>query len=372
MVGVFCALILMVETPWPALCALVALLASYLLTCIFIFGGFRRFSGDGAFGYQLGLPSGFVILFCVTSLAALFGTYSALDPIAGARQQVSALPKPGTVTLRFKQSDHTQPGTRQVSARRSANTDNHVEIAKSPARASAAEVKKPDVKIAFDPPKPILASVRTDDLVGTRTVRSHAWAVRESAELPLYLRLPTILFSILYGDDAPAPAADMVIAKQETGSSARIMVSFLTTPAQSFKNHPIPRAGGTLVVRKREARETVVARSPAVAPPEPITVVQKTEPADTTTTTVVAQVEPVAARQDPIAVAGGKRDLQKVASLTPTAVRTPDVLLPPVLASIFYGPSRDAKVVKTKKRAVMIWEIAVCFSITPQRMKNHE
>ncbi len=350
MVGVFCALILMIEAPWPALCALLALLGSYLLTCIFIFGSFRRFSRDdvkdGAPSYQLGLPSGFVILFCLTSLAALFGTYSALDPIAGTKPQVSSLPKPGTVTLRFKQSDHARARTLQTSTQLSVN---HLKIEKPAAMAPVSEGEKPDSAIEFKAQKPILASARSDDLVGARTVRSHAWAVRESAELPLFLRLPSILFGILYGDDAPADSADIVVAKQESGSSARIMVSFLTTPAQSFKNHPIQRTGGTLVVRKRE---TVVSVSPAIAPTEAITVVQKTEPeTSANTTVVVAQLKSIMARRDPIAVGSSKQDLQKVRSAKSTASRTPDVLLPPVLASIFYGPSSAAKAVKTEKRA---------------------
>ncbi|NNF77884.1 MAG: hypothetical protein HKN05_07625 [Rhizobiales bacterium] len=342
-------MILMIDAPWPALCALLALLTSYLLTCIFVFGSFRGLPGDdvkdASVGYQLGLPNGFVILFCVTSLAALFGTYSALDPITGNKPHVSSLPKPGTVTLRFKQPDHS--GSRKLEASKQL-TANHLSVMKYSANVPVAEGKKPDLTIAFQAQKPILASVRSDDLVGVRTVRSHAWAVRESAELPLFLRLPSILFGILYGEDTPADSADMVVAKQESGSSARIMVSFLTTPAQSFKNHPVQRSGGSLVVRYRV---TVVSVSPVVAPTEPLTVVQKTEPiTNANTTVVVAQLKPEVARRDPVAVGSSKQDLQKVGSAKPTASRTPGVLLPPVLASIFYGPSNAARSIKAEQR----------------------
>ncbi len=352
MVGVFCALILMVESPLPTVIALIALLISYLFTCIFIFGSFRGFvsedEGEAASRLQLGLPGRFVVLFCLSSLAALFGTYSALDPIAGLPTGQSAAANQGTVTLRFKQT----AGGPQASKARSATAQSSA-VKRGASREKVAVTSRsqqpaPDVAITFQEQKPILASLRSDELIGRRTIRSHAWAVREVANLPAMLTLPSVLFSILYGEDEPEARSDMVIAKRETGGSARMMVAFLTSPQNAFKNHPTPRAGGTIVVQKRE---TVALMRPAPTQAEPITVVQKTPAARTADKPAGAITT---AKLDPVAAASTKQDLQQVARTAPakpTAVRTPDILLPPVLASIFYGRPGALEPAKEPRRS---------------------
>ena len=346
MVGVFCALVLIMDAPLAVVCALVGLLFCYLLTCIFVFGSFRGFSGEIWPKKPLDLRSGFasspVILFFVTTLAAVVGTYAALDPIATVPSQQVAESSSGGVTLRLKQSSGTT-GTVAVQAKRSQSAQT---VSKQASKTDSRERPVASEPVS-DTPKPILAAARSDDLVGAREFRSHAWAVRETANLPAFLTLPEILFSILYGDDAPvAPVPDMVVAKQSAGGAARIMVSFLTTPQGSFKNHPVPKAGGHLVVPKRE---TVIAMQPPSAPLEPVTVVAKApapalltdDERSSNTTVVVARLETEAVRRDPVAVSSTKQDLEEVTRTTtplkPTAARTPEILLPPVLASIFYG-----------------------------------
>lgn len=364
MVGVFCALILAVSSPLLTAAALIALLICYLLTCIFIFGSFQGFLSDEGEGdepsrLQLGLPGRFVVLFCLSSLAALYGTYSALDPIAGAPAGPTFASKEGAVTLRFKQGVEVP----EVAKSQPAGAATRVaKTTETTVESTASKKSAPDLTLNFQEQKrepelkPILASVRSDDLIGQRTIRSHAWAVREAADLPTYLKLPSLLFAILYGDDEPAARADMVIAKRDSGGSARRMVAFLTTPQSAFKNHPAPRAGGTIVVQKRE---TVALMRPAPAPAEPITIVQKTPatvvaaaPANSIT---VAKLDPPAAVRDQVAVTSTKQDLQqatRTAPTKPTAARTPEILLPPVLASIFYGrPGTTLEPVKAAKKA---------------------
>ncbi len=357
MVGVFCSLILIMDSPLAVLSALAGLLFCYLLTCIFVFGSFRGVLGERSLErssfWRANLPASLIVLFGLATFAALFGTYSALDPIAGTPSRHIAAGDTGGITYRTKQTNASVTvQTRQPDANQTiAKTDSR----KGPISARA----------RFDTPKPILAAARTDDFVGTREFRSHAWAVRETANLPPFLTLPKVLFSILYGDDTPAETVpDMVVAKQSSGGAARIMVSFLTTPQSSFKNHPAPKAGGHLVVVKRE---TVIAMQPPSQSVEPITVVAKApaaqpvlveseaEPANTTI--VVARLEPAEARQrDPVAVTSTKQDLEEVTRTTetplkPTAARAPEILLPPVLASIFYGRPSGAEPAKVVRRA---------------------
>lgn len=358
MVAVFCALITMVEARVPALFALLALLISYLFTCIFVFGGFRGVLSQSEGGYrsqfQLGLPNGFVLLFCVASLAALFGTYSALGPIAGSGVE-STVFKTGGVTQRSKgASSPVAKGVRQKvvasSAIRSASDGKSGVLA--PMARSKTAVSRP----ALELPEPTLASVRSDDLFDTRTIRSRAWAIRASADLPVLLRLPEVLFSILYGDDnTPAVEPNMVVAKQNNNSTARIMVSFLTAPHSSFKNLPAAKTGGIVVVQKRE---TVVALRPArVTTVEPVTVVQKTAAPDraASTTVVIAQGDTPSLRPDPVGVASTKQDVQRVVRGAPqksASKQPPNLLLPPVLASIFYGrPSAALDPSTGEKRA---------------------
>lgn len=343
MVGVFCALILMVEAAMPALFALSALLISYLLTCIFIFGSFRGVlnqtnSGDGS-QFQLGLPNGFVVLFCVASLFALFGTYSALGPITSGGAKTVAH-KTGGITQRNKGSfGPAITIDRQVASE--APTAQSAISGKSGVLAPVVREKPVDATRPIRALQPILASVRSDELIGVRTVRSHAWAIRETANLPVMLRLPEVLFGILYGEDvAPTIEPNMVVAKQNGNSTARIMVSFLTAPHESFKNRPAAKTGGIIVVQKRE---TVLALRPAgTTVVEPFTVVRKSPETNqaTSSETVVARVDPAPVRSDPVGVASTKQDVLKVAladSQRTARAQRPNLLLPPVLASIFYG-----------------------------------